>query len=92
MDSLCLTCIHKPCPILGSFLNIKHIRSDQPSEEFELTANSLETHIETHGKLILRTLSCLTMKSLDDSRCELAMHKLSMSLQLTQGEHAVSYS
>ena len=25
-----------------------------PSEEFELTANSLGTHIETHGKLILR--------------------------------------
>ena len=28
-----------------------------PSEEFELTANSLGAHIETHEKLILRTFS-----------------------------------
>ena len=28
-----------------------------PREEFELTANSLQAHIESHGKLILRTLS-----------------------------------
>ena len=28
-----------------------------PSEEFQLTANSLGAHIETHGKFILRTLS-----------------------------------
>ena len=27
------------------------------SEEFELTAKSLGAHIETHGKLLLRTLS-----------------------------------
>ena len=27
------------------------------SEEFELTADSLGAHIETHGGLILRTLS-----------------------------------
>ena len=26
-----------------------------PNEEFELTANSLEAHIETHGGLILHT-------------------------------------
>ena len=28
-----------------------------PSEEFELTANSQGAHIETHGGLIVRTLS-----------------------------------
>ena len=28
-----------------------------PCEEFELTVNSLGAHIETHGRLILRTLS-----------------------------------
>ena len=28
----------------------------QPSEEFELTANSLWAHLKTHGKLILKTL------------------------------------
>ena len=43
-----------------------------PSEEFERTANSLGAHIETHGKLILRTLSYLTVNSQDDSLCELA--------------------
>ena len=42
-----------------------------PSEEFELTANSLGAHIETHGGLILRTL---TVKSQDDSHCELALN------------------
>ena len=31
--------------------------SINPREEFELTANSLGAHIETHGGLILRTLS-----------------------------------
>ena len=30
-------------------------------------ANVLEAHIETHGKLILRTLSYLTVNSQDDS-------------------------
>ena len=49
-----------------------------PSEEFELTASSLGAHTETHGKLILRTLSCLTVNSRDDWHCE-----LSVSLQLT---------
>ena len=42
-----------------------------PSEEFELTANSLSAHIETHGKLILRTLNYPTVNSQDDSHCEL---------------------
>ena len=37
-----------------------------PSEEFELTANSLGAHIETQGKLILRTPSYLTVNSQDE--------------------------
>ena len=37
-----------------------------PSEEFEVTANSPSAHIETHGKLILRTLSYLTVNSQDE--------------------------
>ena len=45
-----------------------------PSEEFELTANSLGPHIETHGGLILRTLSYLTVNSQDDSNCELSLN------------------
>ena len=45
---------------------------EHPSEEFELTANSLGAHIETHGGFILRTLSYLTVKSQDDSHCEIA--------------------
>ena len=44
-----------------------------PSEEFELTGNSLGAHIETHGKLILRTLNYLTENSQDDSHYELAV-------------------
>ena len=44
-----------------------------PNEEFELTANSLGAHIETHSGLILRTLSYLTMNSQDDSHCEIAV-------------------
>ena len=50
-----------------------------PSEEFELTPNSLGAHIETHGKFILRTLSYLTVNSHDNIHCE-----PSLSLQLTQ--------
>ena len=46
---------------------------NQLSEEFELTANSLGAHIETHGGLILRTLSYLTVNSQDGSHCELAV-------------------
>ena len=49
-----------------------------PSEEFEITANSLGAHIESHSGLMLRTLSYLTVNSQDDSHCE-----LSVSLQLT---------
>ena len=45
-----------------------------PSEEFELTANSLRAHIETHGGLILRTLSYLTVDSQDESHCVLAVN------------------
>ena len=44
-----------------------------PSKEFELTASSLGAHTETHGKLISRTLSYLTVNSQDDSHCELAV-------------------
>ena len=44
-----------------------------PSEDIELTANSLGAHIETRGKLILRTLSYLAVNSQDDSCCELAV-------------------
>ena len=47
--------------------------NEVPSEEFELTANSLGANIETHGGLILRTLNYLTDNSQDDSHCELAM-------------------
>ena len=43
---------------------------NHPSEEFELTANSLGAHIETDSGLILRTLSYLTVNSQDDSHCE----------------------
>ena len=43
------------------------------SEEFELPANSLGADIETHGKLIVRTLIYLTVNSQDDSHCELAV-------------------
>ena len=50
-----------------------------PSEEHELTANSLGALIETHSGLILRTLHYLTVNSQDDSHCE-----LSKSLQLTK--------
>ena len=61
---------------------IERMSSDQttscnlsPTEEFKFTANSLGAHIETHGKLILRTLSYLTVNShaQDDSHCELAV-------------------
>ena len=38
-----------------------------PNVEFELTANSLGAHTEMQGKLILRTLSYLTVNSQNDS-------------------------
>ena len=41
-----------------------------PREEFELTANSIGAHIETHGGPILRTL---TVNAQDDSHCELCL-------------------
>ena len=47
--------------------------NEVPSEEFELTANSLGANIETHGGLILRTLNYLTDNSQDDSHCELSV-------------------
>ena len=37
-----------------------------PSEEFELTANTLQAHMKPHGKLILKPLIYVTMLSLDD--------------------------
>ena len=37
-----------------------------PSEEFELTANTLQAHMKTHGKLILKPLIYLTAHSGDD--------------------------
>ena len=75
-------------PYLKSFL-IYHLPTRchrKPSEEFELTANSLEAHMKVtgssssmgHSKLILRTLSYLTVNSQEDSHCE-----LSVSWQLT---------
>ena len=36
------------------------------SEEFELTANTVQAHMKPHGKLILKPLSYLTMHSRDD--------------------------
>ena len=43
----------------------------KPGEEFELAANSLGAQIETHGVLILRAVSYLTVNSYDDSLSEL---------------------
>ena len=37
-----------------------------PSEEFELTANTLQAHMKPHGKLILKPLIYLTVHSRDD--------------------------
>ena len=37
-----------------------------PIEQFELTANTLQAHMKTHGKLILKPLICLTANSHDD--------------------------
>ena len=60
-----------------------------PSEEFEVTAYSLGAHTKTHGKLILRTLSYLTVNSQDDSHCELAVSFL--WVYNSHGELAVNY-
>ena len=46
-----------PPSAIGSVRQCKQmieLKRSAPSEEFELTANSLSAHIETHGKLILR--------------------------------------
>ena len=37
-----------------------------PSEEFELTANTLQAHMKPYGKLILNPLIYLTAHSCDD--------------------------
>ena len=55
--------IHFLLPIFGRFYEevCNETQSGtaqcKPSEEFELTAYSIGAHIETHGGLILRTLS-----------------------------------
>ena len=54
-------------------MKLSRVNYCYPSEEFELTANSLGAHIETYGKLIFRTLSYLTVNSQDDSHSELAV-------------------
>ena len=65
--SLCLWALHCGCPELYS------VDSFQGGcEEFELTANALGAHIKSHGGLILRTLSYLTVNSQDDLHYELA--------------------
>ena len=56
----------------------------QTSSELELTANSLGALIETHSRLILRTLSYVTVNSQDDSQLW-TCYELSASLQLTSG-------
>ena len=61
----------------------------KPSEEFEVTANSLGAHTKTHGKLILRTLRYLTVNSQDDPYCDLAVSFLCVCN--SHGELAVSY-
>ena len=54
----------------------------KPSEEFELTANSLGAQIDTHGGLSLRTLSHFTVISQDELTLQVCC-ELSVSLQLT---------
>ena len=56
-----------------SWFLVLFTRASAPSEEFEFTGNLLGANIETHGKLILRTLIYLTMNSQDDSHSELAV-------------------
>ena len=57
-------------------INMSVSYRSQPSEELELTANSLGAHIEILEKLIVRTLSYFTVNSQDDSYCELAVSYL----------------
>ena len=67
LEILKFVCLRKKCVKQGC-----DITELYPSEEFELTANSLRAHIETRGRIILRTLRKLTVNSQDDSYCELA--------------------
>ena len=53
------------CLFLGC-LELKDILDCLPSEEFELTANTLQAHMKPHGKLILKPLIYLTAHSSDD--------------------------
>ena len=64
--------MHKSPKVLGLLVAAGGNRG-QHIEEFELTANSLPAHIETNGKLILRTLSYHIVNSQDDSHCEIAV-------------------
>ena len=48
-------------------------KENKLSEVFELTVNSLRAHIVSHGTLILRTLSYLTVNLQEDSHYELAV-------------------
>ena len=57
----------------GNFTRILSFAEIFPSEEFDLTANSLGGHIETHGGLILRMLSYHTVTSQDDSHFEITV-------------------
>ena len=64
----------KHCPISSVEMKSKILDTEQfiafptfqPSEDFGLTASSLEALIETHRKLILRTLRYLTVNSQDE--------------------------
>ena len=44
-------------------IKMQQLDISKPSEEFELTADSMGARIETHEKLILRTLCHLTVNS-----------------------------
>ena len=41
-------------------------KAKKPSEEFKLTASTQRAHMKSHGKLVLKPLSYLTMHSRDD--------------------------
>ena len=55
-----------------------------PSEELELTANSLGAHIETHGKPILRTLP--------GEEFELTAYSLGAHMKLTESSPGMGHS
>ena len=58
------------------FCSLAWSSNNHPCEEFKFTAYSLGAQVETHGKLILRTLSYLTVNSQDESHCELGLSLL----------------